>query len=165
MKTRKEQMTGGGIDSYANFIGDDSNYRDWFGILGHSRDSDVLEQSNFRAGLAMLGGESETVRIEHYSHWAVGWIEEIYVKPGSKAEQIAREIEASLVDYPVLDEQDFSESECEAANKTWQNCFDNRERLEYIRKHRTQFNFQDFADLRGCVRGEYFLGYGNELLY
>lgn len=164
MRTRKEQMTSGGMDSYSNFIGDDSDYQDWFGILGQSRDSDVLERSNFEVGLEMLGGESDTVRVERYGHWAVGWIEEIYVKPNSKAHKIAKEIETKLAEYPILDENRYSEMEIDEANEVWQNCYNDKERLEYIREHRSEFDFTDIADIRSCIRGEYFGGYTSELL-
>lgn len=40
-----------------------------------------------------------------------------------------------------------------------------RERVEYIRKHRSQFEFRDFADMLGCVRGKYFAGYASELIH
>ncbi len=109
MKTRREQMGSGGLDGYSNFIGDDSDYQDWYGVLGRSRDSECWEESNFEVGLKELGGESLTVMVQRYAHWAVGWIEEIYVKPGSAEETIAREIEARLENYPILDEEDYSE--------------------------------------------------------
>ena len=47
--------------------------------VGQSRDSDCLEQSNFAAMLASLGGESETVLVVRESHWAVGWVEWIAI--------------------------------------------------------------------------------------
>lgn len=164
MKTRQEQMTGGGLDGYHNFLGDDSDYRDWFGILGQSRDSEALERSNFRVGLEMLGGESDDVRVEHYGHWAVGWIEEIYVRPGSPAHNIAIEIEAQLSDYPVLGEDDFYMEESDEADEVWRLCFDVAERIGYIRDHRNQFYFDSLADMIGCVRGNYFAGDACDLL-
>jgi hypothetical protein len=164
MKTRYQQMTSGGIDGYSNFSGDDTEYRDWFGILGQSRDSNCLERSNFEIGLKMLGGESETVRVERYGHWAVGWIEEIYVKPNSAAHEIAKEIESKLADYPVLNESDFSEKEINEANEVWKNCYSWKDRIDYIRKHYNHFDFTGFSDLMACVRGEYFAGYASELI-
>ena len=87
----------GGLDSYDNFLGDDSDYQDWFvAPLGQSRDSDCLERSNFEVGLALLGGESETVRVERYGHWACGWVEQVYVKPGSQAVELAEDIEENV---------------------------------------------------------------------
>lgn len=164
MKTRYEQMTSGGIDGYSNFIGDDSDYRDWFGLLGRSRDSGCLENSNFNTAVKMLDVDKDNYRIESYSHWAVGWIEEIYVKPGTKAYDIAVEIENSLSDYPVLDDEDFCEREHADALEIWQNCYDVEERIEYIRNHRNQFEFRNYSDLRQCIKGEHFCGYESELI-
>ena len=44
-------MTSGALDGDHNFLGDDSEYRDWFGVVGQSRDSAALERSNFRVAL------------------------------------------------------------------------------------------------------------------
>lgn len=111
MKTRYEQMTAGGMDSYANFSGDDTEYRDWLAApLGCSRDSGIMESVNFETGLKMLGGESDTVRVERYGHWACGWVEQVYVKPGTPAELEARRIESALADYPLLDESAYFEA-------------------------------------------------------
>jgi len=162
--TRKETMTSGGIDGYSNFTGDDDDYKDWYGIAGQSRDSGCLEQSNFKNAVEMLGGESDDVRIERFGHWAVGWIEEVYVRPGSKAYDIALDIEQRLEDYPVLNEDDYCDMEHEEADRIWADCYNVRERIEYVRENRSQFDFNDFADMLGCIRGKYFSGYSSELI-
>ena len=165
MKTRREQMScKGSLDSHANFLCDDSEYLDWYGVAGQSRDSGCLERSNFRCILEALGGESATVRVERYGHWAVGWIEEIYVAPDSEAFKTATAIHNALEDYPVVDEEDFLNMETEEALSTWQNYFSNSQRIEYIREYRRDFEFRDFADLLGCVRGKYFSGDTSRLL-
>ena len=116
MKTRREQMTGGGLDSYANFMGDDTDYRDWLAApCGRSRDSDIMENVNFDTALDRLGGESDTVRVERYGHWACGWIEQVYVKPGTAAAVEAGKIESALADYPLLDESAYYTAIAEAA--------------------------------------------------
>lgn len=85
-----------------NYIGE--TYYDYFVILGKHRDSDSLTRSNFDVALEMLGGESETVIIVRSSHWAVGWIEGLFVHESDKVSlEIAEEISESLVQYPVLD--------------------------------------------------------------
>jgi hypothetical protein len=133
--------------------------------VGQSRDSDALEASNFRSMLKALGGESETVLVVRESHWAVGWVEWIAIhETDDKALAAADEIKTALEDYPVVDEDDFSELKQEHAEQTWQNCFNDAARLAYIREHRSQFEFRDYADLIGCVRGRYFAGYASELL-
>lgn len=133
--------------------------------VGQSRDSDDLEASNFSTMLSDLGGESETVIVVRESHWAVGWVEWIAIHVSDeKALRIADENMERLADYPVLDESDWSERETESANGVWKDCYNWQARIEYIRKHRNQFEFHDFKDMLGCVRGEYFAGYASELL-
>lgn len=132
---------------------------------GQSRDSDALERSNFACMLKALGGESETVEVVRETHWAVGWVEWIAIhQDDEKALQIADDITGELKDYPVIDEEHFSGVEQEDADLTWKNCYDPKERIEYIRKFRSQFEFRDLKDLIGCVRGKYFAGYTSELL-
>jgi hypothetical protein len=138
---------------------------DYFIFLGRHRDSDDLTNSNFICGLRAIGGESDTVLIVNEGHWAVGWVEWIAIhKSDLTAIELANEILDALSDYPVLDDSDFSQREMESANQVWANCYDAKERVEYIRKFRDQFNFHNFKDLMGCVRGEYFSGYSSELL-
>jgi hypothetical protein len=134
--------------------------------VGQSRDSDALERSNFTVMLKRLGGESETVIIVRESHWAVGWVEWIAIhESDAKALAIADEIKGDLADYPVIDDDHFSETETEEANYVWTECYSPADRIAYIRENRSQFEFRDFADLLGCVRGKYFAGYASELLY
>lgn len=76
----------------------------------------------------------------------------------------ANRILEKLDGYPVLDEFDFSEREMTAANDIWRDCYRPKERVEYIRKHRSQFEFRDWLDMLGCVRGNYFAGYASELI-
>jgi hypothetical protein len=90
--------------------------------------------------------------------------ESLSVRKGSDAETKARKIAESLDDYPVLDESDFCKREMEEASQVWSDCYNPRERVAYIRKHRNQFDFQDFKDLRAVVKGEYFIGYASELI-
>ena len=143
----------------------DFDRREYFVAIGRHRDSDALTRSNFRVMLATLGGESETVQVLRDSHWAVGWVEVIYVhESNADACQIADEQLAHLEDYPALDEQDLSKLEQEEADLTWRKCYTEKDRIAYIREHRQQFEFHDWADLRACVRGKYYSGYASELL-
>ena len=85
-----------------------------FGVLlSQNRDSEALELSNFRVALERLGGESENVQVHRFGHWACGWFELLLVKPNTKQWQTALEIEDSLLDYPCLDEMDWSNLEWE----------------------------------------------------
>lgn len=133
--------------------------------FGRSRDSDDLEASNFATALKALGGESETVLVVRESHWAVGWVEWIAIHesdPG--ALEIADGLCADYNNYPVLDEEDFSRREHEHAEYVWRDCMNNRERIAYMKRHASQFDFRNFQDMLGCARGHYFAGYASELL-
>lgn len=133
--------------------------------VGQSRDSSALERSNFRTMLSAIGGESETVTVVRESHWAVGWVEWIAIhQDDDRALEIADRQLTSLEDYPVLDEEDFSREEDEEAQDIWRNHYSIKERIAYIRRHGSQFEFHDYADLLDCVRGNYFAGYASELI-
>lgn len=133
--------------------------------LGQSRDSGALERSNFACMLAALGAESETVTVVRESHWAVGWVEWIAIdQDDDRALEIADKVQGRLADYPVVDENHWSRLEDEEATEIWANCYDPEERIAYIRRYRSQFEFRDYQDMIGCVRGKYFAGYAGELL-
>ena len=128
-----------------------------------TRDSDCLEESNWAAQDTAIP-ESDNCENHAFNHWGPGWFEIKIVRPGSPEETIARDLEASLENYPVLDEEDHSNREQEEANRVWANCYNVHERLKYIRKNRSQFDFRSMEDMMGCVRGKYFAGYASELL-
>ena len=145
-------------------------WEDYYVGPSRHRDSDDLTESNFRTALKELGDEegeeTETVFIVREGHFLVGWVEWIAVHKSDK-EAVAKltEIEERLESYPVLDEEDWCERESDSANETWSNCYDDKERLEYIRENRSQFDFNGWSDLRSVVKGEYFNGYASELLH
>lgn len=97
--------------------------------FGRSRDSDDLEESNFATALAALGGESETVEVVRESHWAVGWVEWIAIhQDDDKALHIADDLVERYRNYPCLNEDDWSDRECNRAQESWENS-DLRERI------------------------------------
>lgn len=140
--------------------------QEWL-VLGvtHNRDSGPLEESNFACALKELGGESEDVEVHRFGHWGPGWFEIILINPAceNRVNQ-GEEIERALENYPVLDDVDFAEREQGEANEVWRNCYRTSDRIKYIREHRSQFEFFDYVDLLGCVRGKFFSGYPAELL-
>lgn len=140
--------------------------QDWLvAPVGRNRDSGCLEESNWEAALAMLGGEHETVEVHRFGHWACGWLEIILIDPAdAERVKIGDDIQDCLENYPVLNEEDFSRRETEEADRVWRTCYRPKERIEYIRKHRSQFEFRDAADMLSCVRGEHFAGYASELI-
>lgn len=148
----------------------------WLVVLTTDRDADCLTRSNYRTAIQMLGGNgnegakgsqdiNDNLAVDEATHWAVGWVQYLIVNPDcAELVAIANKIQEDLEDYPILDESDFSELEMEEANEVWSNCFRIKERIEYIRKHRSQFEFHDLRDMLSCVRGKYFAGYPSELL-
>ena len=115
----------------------------------------------------MLWGESEHVQVCRFGHWGPGWIEIIIVDPNHEPTlDKAGGIICALEDYPVLDDNDFSEREYEAAQSTWENCFNERDRIEYLRKNGLN-SYCDFAELRATIRGESLIAVENpcELAY
>lgn len=151
---------------------------DWLVVAIKHRDSDCLTRSNFRCLVAMLAGKeskhagakgstelNDSVAIEEASHWAVGWVQYLILDPNAKelVALVENQLE-KLEGYPVVNEDDFSELETEEANEVWKNCYRPNERIDYIRKHRNQFEFHDMADMLACVRGKYFAGYASEIL-
>jgi hypothetical protein len=142
------------------------NWYDYFTGLGQNRDSDVLTRCNFIESLERLGGESDTVIVVRERHWAVGWVEWIAIhKSDTQAVEIQKEIENDLELYPVLNDDSYSEMEGKEADEVWKNCYNDEDRLEYIRKNREQFYFNDWGEIRQVVKGEYFTGYACELIY
>jgi hypothetical protein len=122
--------------------------------VGRSRDSDCLEESNFDAMLAELGGESETVQVVRESHWAVGWVEWIAIhESDEKALRAADGLLKSLEDYPVLDEDDVCRREWEECERVWSDCYTVSERVKYLRRQRCT---EGFRDLRAAVNGDWY---------
>ena len=147
-----------------NYIGDDWSLYYSAGVSRH-RDSGALDRSNFRCMLERLGGESNTVLVAHARHWAVGWVEWIAIHPDDvKALREADKACADLSEYPVLDEHDYDSEEQQEAAKIWSQYFSTAGRIDYIRNNSDQFDFTDFADLMGCVRGKHFNGMACELV-
>ena len=179
-------------DSYAGPSYDEYYHADG---LGRTRDSSELEESNHAVALRTLRAIEEEEEVpERYertargivwrddselrpakpgwrmvrdSHWAVGWIEYILIHE-SREDLIA--VVSALVDrvanYPVLDEDDFSRREQESADRMWRDCYTWRERIAYMREHRSQFDigYTEWRYLRAQARGEYFGGYASELI-
>ena len=96
-------------ERFDNYIGAD--YSEWFVAYSRVRDSGLLDQSNYDAVLKRLGGESDTVVVIQFSHWAWGWVDVILVHENDKDRLVeANEILRYLAeDYPILDEDHYEE--------------------------------------------------------
>ncbi len=96
---------------------------DWAIIYTHHRDSGLLDQSNAEAIAEAMtpfsNGDDPDVLFESHHHWAVGHIDgfSLRVFKGGKITDAFRtyhELSRRLADYPILDEQDYSDREYEA---------------------------------------------------
>lgn len=119
----------------------------WFAVVGQSRDSSALERSNYRRvfeDLKKLDTELQagdidprdessegdsTVTDTRCGHWAVGWVETVYVHSSNLAAcRLADDILSGLENYTVYDESDFSELESEEESDSFYNWY----RSEFI---------------------------------
>lgn len=115
------------------YYGDLALGKTWAHTFGKTRDSGLLEQSNFDVIYGDLKKQfPDDVEIERSSHWAVGWTDQIAVRmlnnEGRVTEAGKRVLDwkAKLEDYPVADEDHYSDLEA-------QETFDNVARtLKYI---------------------------------
>ena len=108
-----------GFDSKGYMLDDQ---QDWYVIpVSRTRDSGVLEESNFEAATEILGGERQNImEIHRFGHWGPGWFEIMIVNPkAGKTMRKAMSIEAALADYPVLDDQDYSQREWDEMYEIW----------------------------------------------
>lgn len=121
--------------------------------VGQHRDSDCAEQSNFSAMLEMLGGESDTVQVVRESHFLVGWVEWIAIhQDDEKSLRIADDALGRLEDYPILDEEDYSNREYEECERVWSDCYRESDRIKYLRDRRVTSGFRE---LRAAVSGDW----------
>lgn len=88
-----------------------------------TRDSDALARSNYRVILADLEKRfPDSVHDEHFGHWACGWLNHIMVDTRDiDAVDACIEWENALSDYPVADEEDFSNLEHQEYCEGWDN--------------------------------------------
>ena len=111
------------------------DFDDHYIAYGQNRDSDALRRSNFTCFLEELGGEDgDRVMVVRQGHWAVGWIELLMIrKDNDEALETADDILDALADYPVVNEEHFSELEWNEAQEYWESL-SVRERAEYIKE-------------------------------
>jgi hypothetical protein len=131
MTTTYAEFAPTGFDRSGAFLPD---RQDWLVVpCGRNRDSGPLAESNFATALDSLGGESDTVEVHRFGHWACGWFEIILASPEHTDD--VEDIENSLADYPVLNDEDYSEREYTAAVNYWASMSVS-ERVDYCRKWR-----------------------------
>ena len=94
-------------------------YDDYYIIAGHSRDSRILEESNYTSIKEFLEKNKINFIEVSFNHWAVGWIETLMIQEDDikGIEFINDNILDKLEDYPIFDEDDFYTREFEEAEK------------------------------------------------
>lgn len=109
----------------SNYVGE--TFDGYCVVIGKHRDSDTLSVSNFEVAKEMLervlsaqpDADPDDLRFECASHWAVGYVETILVKATNiELVREAASIRKALDNYPVLDDEDFSEREWEERQET-----------------------------------------------
>lgn len=108
--------------------------QDWIvAPVSRTSDSGPLSESNFITAVKIFGGESDTVEIHRFGHWGPGWFEIVLVHPSLASE--VEKMEDALNDYPVLDDDDFSAREYDAAHERW-GFMSMRERIDLCKRAR-----------------------------
>jgi hypothetical protein len=104
-----------------SYHGDKDLGRTWAITFSKSRDSGLLEQSNYDSVKGDLEKRfPKDVSDERFSHFAVGWLDQLLVRmldrngKVTKAGIAALEWKDRLEDYPAADEEDYSRRELEA---------------------------------------------------
>lgn len=130
-------------DSYGghNPVGD-------YVVASINRDSSILEQSNWHCLRFIIekhtGKEIETDYCKENKtmpydfragHCLCGWIEYLIIPKDADESLLTLVAESlcALADYPLLDEMDYSERQCDAVLEYWQNC-NMRQRIEYAQE-------------------------------
>lgn len=91
---------------------------DWLVLpLIQTRDSDTLERSNFACCIHDLTRDGVEHSIERFGHWGPGWFEIIIIHPSY--EQWGLNFAKSMSDYPIVDEDHWSQLEWDEAIKYW----------------------------------------------
>lgn len=136
------------------------HWRGWYVGLAQTRDSEIIERSNFECFLAAVQeagkgrtiddsandyigdwSETPTVYVVREGHWACGWVEWVAIHESDEAAcQTAEELLNSLESHPILDEEHLSELEREAEQEDWRSWL----RRELIR------SLPEDEELEGC---------------
>jgi hypothetical protein len=91
---------------------------DWIvAPVSRNRDSGILTESNWICQLDALELVMAEYEIHRFGHWANGWFEIVLVHPDHI--EVVEELEAALIDYPILDEAHYCRTEAEAIDDYW----------------------------------------------
>jgi hypothetical protein len=93
--------------------------------IATNRDADTLTQSNWEVLCRELekaeagkSGESDW-DIHRFGHWGPGWFQLVLVRPETPVAKVAKELEDCLSEYPVLDDNHYSDLESQEIEYRW----------------------------------------------
>lgn len=94
----------------------------WAIVYTHNRDSGILDESNAAEIAEALKPFEEDAISERHDHWACGWVDGFALRVYRDGEiteafKVYCQLQERLSDYPVLDEEDFSNRETKACLK------------------------------------------------
>jgi hypothetical protein len=101
-------------------------------VYGIHRDSDLLSQSNWEVVHTMIDAAGLSDSFPEYTsnHWAVGWVTSLCINLTTESGELntpALEFWAGILErlenYPVLDEEHYSNLEYEDLIQTIENCY------------------------------------------
>lgn len=130
-------------DSASNYAGDRP---DGYYVYTTHRDADLLRQSNYDAILKALTEAETAANLDYtcvdehdFGHWAVGWTRQIVIRPSAPESviRLAESLLECLEEYPVLDDDDYSEREWTASADYWSGLSP-REKVEHAMRERDE---------------------------
>jgi len=130
-----KECTWGEQESYVFFY-DKANPLGDYCVYSRHRDSEILTNCNYDIILKELKKISDVVYDFRVNHWAVGWVEYIIVPKDCQDITLekAEELLCSLAEYPVLDDEKYSNLQLEAKDEYWK-TLDTKERIDYIKEN------------------------------
>lgn len=112
-----------------------------------TRDTGALSKSNFKTAREILDHAGATYEAIRFGHWGSGWFEIIVVEPTEIGLRVAGEIACSLENYPVLDDEDYSDCEYEAVRDNW-DAWQEWDFLNHLERMLSERAFQLIKDNR-----------------
>jgi hypothetical protein len=103
----------------SNYLG--ASWDGYYVFLSQTRDSDTLTRSNFSCAFDHVKNIGYGVAVAYERHWACGWVETILIpQENTEAVSVANVILRSLDNYPVLNEEHYSQLEYEENPEAYQ---------------------------------------------
>ena len=112
-----------------------------FIALAVHRDSDLLAESNWHSIIADMDKNKLDYSIERFSHWAMGWIDYLIIDTAHQDSVLFIEnVLYALDQYPVYDEEDWSQREFDEFMRSMNEC------LDYLYRANEYTVSREFAD-------------------